>query len=104
MTHVRSTGVRALRALRGCAVATLITCSSSAQDDWTRHFRVGMQIGLNLKADFSMTGSFGISGSQPGATGANAVDHFYDDGYVRVDQTGNTRAYTSFWGYNNASQ
>ena len=72
--------------------------------DWTRHFRLGMQIGLNLRADFSMSGQFPISGSQPGATGVSGVNHFYDDGYVRVDRTGNAQGYTSFWGYQNASQ
>lgn len=61
-------------------------------------------MGLNLKADFSLDGQFGISGSQPGATGGSGVNHFYDDGYVRVDQTGNAQGYTSYWGYNNASQ
>jgi len=71
--------------------------------DWPRHFRVGMLVGMNIKADFSMTGqAFPVSGSNPG--GAGGGDHFYDDGYVRVDDTGNAQGYTSFWGYNNAGQ
>ncbi len=32
------------------------------------------------------------------------VDHFYDDGYNRVDNTGNERGLTSFWGYESAAQ
>jgi hypothetical protein len=32
------------------------------------------------------------------------VDHFYDDGYVRVDATGNAGGQTWFWGYDTASQ
>jgi hypothetical protein len=62
-----------------------------------------MLAGLNLKADFRMSGEFAVSGSQPGAA-ERGIDHFYDDGYVRVDQTGNSENFTSFWGYNNAEQ
>jgi hypothetical protein len=63
-----------------------------------------MLVGFNIKADFSMRGQFAISGSQPGPAGVSGVDHFYDDGYVRVDQTGNAQGYTSYWGYDNAAQ
>jgi len=75
-----------------------------AQEDWPRHFRIGMLVGMNIKADFRMSGEFPVSGSQPGATGVNGVDHLYDDGYVRVDDTGNAQHLTSFWGYNNPAQ
>ena len=66
-------------------------------DDWTRHFRVGTLLGLNISADFKTRGAFNISGNQ-------TASGIYDDGYVRVDNTGNAGGYTSFWGYNNASQ
>jgi hypothetical protein len=67
-------------------------------DDWTRHFRIGALVGMNISASFSTSGSaFGISGNDP----ANGL---FDDGYVRTDQTGNAGGYTSYWGYNNASQ
>lgn len=71
-------------------------------DDWTRHFRVGMMAGLNIKGDFSMSAnSFNISGR-------NAANGTYDDGYVRTDDTGNApydgRPATSYWGYQNSSQ
>ena len=66
-------------------------------DDWTRHFHIGGIVGLNVSAKFSLNGTFGISGNNP-------ADGIYDDGYVREDQTGNAGGYTSFWGYNNASQ
>jgi len=67
-------------------------------DDWTRHFRIGAMVGMNISASFSRNGSaFGISGNNP----ANGI---YDDGYVRTDQTGNAGGYTSYWGYNHASQ
>jgi hypothetical protein len=64
--------------------------------DWTRHFRIGALVGLNINAEFSQKGAFGISGNNP-------VSGLYDDGYVHPDQSGDPK-YTSYWGYNNASQ
>ena len=72
--------------------------------DWTRHFRIGALVGINIKADFKMNGQFDVSGSNPGAPGVGGVEHFYDDGYVRVDDTGNALGLTSYWGYRNGSQ
>jgi hypothetical protein len=67
-------------------------------DDWTRHFRIGAVVGMNISAHFSMNGSsFPISGNDPG-------HGIYDDGYVRTDNTGNAGGWTAYWGYNNASQ
>jgi hypothetical protein len=74
------------------------------ENEWPRHFRVGALVGLNLEAEFTMGGNFTVSGSQPGEPGQPGVNHIYDDGYVRVDQTGNAQGRTSFWGYQNASQ
>lgn len=65
--------------------------------DWTRHFRIGALVGLNIRADFKMSGDFGIASGNPAAG-------IYDDGYVRVDNTGNAQGYTSYWGYQSASQ
>jgi hypothetical protein len=55
----------------------------------------------NVKADFSRFNPGSNRGPGPAAGG---VDHFYDDGYNRVDHTGNSGGYTSFWGYKNPSQ
>ena len=74
------------------------------RNDWSRHFRVGALLGINIKAEFKMSGQFNVSGSQPGAPGQPGVDHIYDDGYVRVDETGNAQGLTSYWGYQSASQ
>lgn len=70
---------------------------------WPLHIRVGGLVGLKAKADFKMGGTFGVSSSSPGGAGSG-LNHIYDDGYVRVDDTGNARGYTSYWGYQNASQ
>jgi hypothetical protein len=73
--------------------------------DWTRHFRLGAVVGLNMHADFKMNGQFYVSGaSQAGPSGVSGANHTYDDGYVRVDNTGNAQGYTSYWGYQNDSQ
>jgi hypothetical protein len=69
----------------------------SGTDDWTRHFRIGALVGMNISANFRMSGTFNISGSNP----ANGI---YDDGYVRRDQTGDPGGYTGYWGYNNPLQ
>ena len=69
----------------------------SQDDDWTRHFRIGAMVGLNISANFSIKGKFTIPGN-------NAANGIYDDGYVRVDDTGNAQGYTSYWGYKKQSQ
>ena len=66
-------------------------------DDWTRHFRIGGMVGLNISGNFHLNGNFNVSGNNPSKG-------IYDDGYVRRDQTGNSGGYTGFWGYDNASQ
>lgn len=66
-------------------------------DDWTRHFRIGAMVGMNLSANFKVNGTFGISGNNP-------AQGIYDNGYVRVDNTGNAGGYTTYWRYDNASQ
>ena len=66
----------------------------SKDDDWTRHFRIGAMVGLNISANFSTKGTFNIS--KPAGV--------YDDGYVRTDNTGNAFGQTGYWGYNSPSQ
>lgn len=68
----------------------------SDTDDWLAHFRLGAVFGMNISANFHEKGLFNIPN--------NAANGIYDDGYVREDQTGNAGDYTSFWGYDNASQ
>lgn len=72
--------------------------ASADEDDWTRHFRMGALVGFNISANFKTSGDFNISGNN------NVANGIYDDGYVRVDQTGNAGGGTSYWGYDNASQ
>lgn len=93
--------------LCGLAGLALFASHAHAQYDpeWTKNFRLGALTGLGIKGHIKLRGEFGVNGSSsPGATGVSGVDHVYDDGYVRVDDTGNAQGYTSYWGYENASQ
>lgn len=55
-----------------------------------------------IRTEYSGLGSFPAL-TAPGAAIAG-IDHFYDDGYNRVDISGNAGNLTLFWGYDNASQ
>ena len=59
---------------------------------------LGARFGMNLKADFHNNAPV-----NPGPATAGA-DHTYNDGYVRVDSSGNAGGLTWNWGYQNASQ
>ena len=86
------------------AVFAVMVFPARAGEDWWRHFRLGGTVALNIKAQFSMNGQFAVSGSNPGLTNNPVGEHFYDDGYVRTDQTTNAQGYTSFWGYRSTNQ
>jgi hypothetical protein len=92
---------------RVCAAVGVVwlACAARAQDsdDWTQHLRIGVPVVLGIRAHFNTTGPFTLSG-QPGPAGVSGVNHIYDDGYVKVDATGNAGGYTGYWGYQNASQ
>jgi len=75
-----------------------------ADPGWTRRFRLGAIAAINIEAEFSQGGEFGVSGVDPGEPGLGGQNHTYDDGYVRLDDTGNAGGYTANWGYQNASQ
>jgi hypothetical protein len=80
------------------AGAALATYASEGQaQEWTKHFRIGMQLTLGIEAEFSMSGSFSVP-FQPG---------IYDDGYVLDDDLNapvDGVPVTTHWGYNSASQ
>src|ERR1043165_2295397 len=67
--------------------------------DWTRNFRVGMQLGLGIKAKFTTSGNYQITANPQTDKGFT-----FDNGYVLKDVSGNADGYTWNWGYNNANQ
>lgn len=87
------------------AAATSLTARGADSPDTMNRFSLGARFGFNFKADFRnvplpFTPTPAVS---PGPV-AGGVDHNYDDGYVRVDSSGNAGGTTWNWGYQNASQ
>ncbi len=73
------------------------------ETDALNRFNLGVRFGMNFKADFKNHNRAPVlpTGTGP-ATGG--VDHEYEDGYVRVDSSGNAGGLTWNWGYQNAGQ
>ena len=73
-------------------------------------FGISYRAGFNFTAEFKNVGNIarggggGGTGRDPGPATGGDVDRFYDDGYNRVDISGNRDGLTWFWGYQNASQ
>ena len=65
-------------------------------------FSFGPRFGLNFKADFHNSAPY-FNAVNPGLA-AGGLNHTYDDGYVRVDSSGNAGGRTWNWGYQNGSQ
>jgi hypothetical protein len=59
---------------------------------------LGPRFGVNFKAHFNNSGAV-----NPGAA-VGGANHNYNDGYVRLDSSGNAGGQTWNWGYQNASQ
>jgi len=72
----------------------------AAKSRWT--FGASFAPLLNVESNFSGLGSFG-SAFAPQPLGGGQ-DYEYEDGFVRVDVTGNGGGLTGYWGYDNASQ
>jgi len=84
---------RSWPALLAGTAAAVTSATPADAADWTKHFRVGMQVTLNIEAEFSGGGLFDIP-VRPGR---------YDDGYVLADNTGDPDLTTN-WGYDSADQ
>ena len=66
-------------------------------------FGVSAGASFNYKSKFRSAAAVQPRATDPGTTAAG-TDHFYDDGYNRVDSSGNAGGLTTYWGYQNASQ
>ncbi|MFM1769098.1 MAG: hypothetical protein RJA22_1627 [Verrucomicrobiota bacterium] len=62
---------------------------------------VNARFGLNISAKFQSAATGPRTAIGAATSGAN---HEYDDGFVRVDRTGNTGGTTWFWGYSEPAQ
>jgi len=82
----------------------LLLCASTCLAGVARaEFGVSAGASFNYKAKFQTRSEQQGRLTNPGSLNA-ATDHFYDDGYNRVDSSGNAGDLTSYWGYQNASQ
>lgn len=80
------------------ALCTLILSSPQSYAE----FGVRFGAAFNLTADFSAGAFSKPEATDPGPNSGGA-DHFYDDGYNRIDSSGNFGDVTSFWGYDDAA-
>jgi hypothetical protein len=74
-------------------------------DSWgiqKNRFSFSPRAGFSMEANFSKLGGFPAR-TDPGPEAAG-FDHVYDDGYNRVDSSGNVGGATWNWGYDRASQ
>jgi hypothetical protein len=62
------------------------------------------QLGSPTISGYVDTSITWLGQNDPGPATGGGVDRFYDDGFVRVDATGNPGGYTWFWSYENATQ
>jgi hypothetical protein len=89
-------------------VGAFIAMATGAQAaEWTKHFRIGLDAAFNIDATFDQSGMYSVP-TQIGAandtlSGDTAINRDYDDGYVRVDDTGNGGGRTSYWGFTDRS-
>src|SRR5689334_18333941 len=89
-----------LRGLSLCSALTFIaTAHAQSESDWMRHFRIGGSVMMNVSTEFKTSGTFTLNTPPPSARGGVT----YDNGFVGRDAF-NTQGFTSFWGYNSASQ
>ena len=65
-------------------------------------FSVGPQFGLNLNARFNHLGN--LHPASPGVGTGGGVNRTYDDGFVKLDSSGDAGGQTWNWGYQSAGQ
>lgn len=87
-------------------LANFLQAASWAQEfleNSPNQFRVNGRLGFNISAKFKNLGGFN-SINRIGPASGGALDRFYNDGFVRVDGSGNDGGLTWFWGYKNQEQ
>jgi len=99
--HVSSLRFVLLVAVLG--LASLSALAQSNSDSEWNHFGLNFSVGLNIDAKFNSIGA-STSAAQTGPAAGGGLGRSYDDGYVRVDSSGNQGGMTWNWGYQNASQ
>ena len=90
----------------GCFGASVVTAQplNLAESSSLNRFGASFRPGFNIEASFSGLGGFARRTDPGPANTSESVDRNYDDGYNRVDSSGNVGRLTGYWGYDNANQ
>src|SRR5438046_1971715 len=87
-------------------VVLVLYTSSTAQEapeNSPNRFGLNARLGFNISAKFKNLGGLNPMNNIGPAAGGGA-NRFYDDGFVRVDGSGDKEGLTWFWGYENPAQ
>ncbi|MCZ7640886.1 MAG: hypothetical protein M5U12_35435 [Verrucomicrobia bacterium] len=84
------------------AVAAVPALEAGEPIEQPNRLTFGPRVGFNVRAGFSS--ALASPTAQPGPPTGGGVDRVYDDGYVRLDNSGNAEGKTWYWGYDQAAQ
>lgn len=90
------------QSLRSAVLALTIVSTTQAAELVRNPDRYSVNGRFTFAVDAEFTSA--IPANNIGPAGTGGVDRLYDDGFVRVDVSGNAGGVTWFWGYNDASQ
>jgi hypothetical protein len=115
LTSAATVGKKTFNSLTLALVAGLFAANLRAEDlpapiqkgadasaDHSTWFSFGPQFGLNLNARFNYLGN--LNSASPGPATGGGVNRIYDDGFVRVDSSGDAGGQTWNWGYQPGAQ
>lgn len=94
---------RASTSLRLLAVAAALPLAQAGEPiEQPNRISFAPRLGFNVKASFRS--SLASTGANPGPATGGGLDRVYDDGYVKLDSSGNAGGQTWNWGYENDGQ
>jgi hypothetical protein len=85
--------------LGALALGALLHATAADIRDGDNQFSLNGAFGFNIKASFR---NLEPPPPDPGPATGTQVDRFYDNGYVRVDASGNAGGQTTYWGFDKA--
>jgi hypothetical protein len=105
-TIITTYSAKPVRAFIALALPILLAAAASAADGTRDPNRFGLRgiVSFNIKTEFTSATPTALIGAGPAFGPAGNADRFYDDGYVRIDASGNAAGQTVFWGYQNLTQ
>jgi hypothetical protein len=81
------------------ALGAVLHATAADIRDGNNRFSLNAAFGLNIKASFQ---NLAAPPPDPGPPTGTQVDRFYDNGYVRVDVSGNAGGQTTWWKFDEA--